>query len=553
MVSGTLHLMPPGPALANVLRSTSLDALSAVGTHDALVIGAGAAGSLAALLLSEAGLRVLVLNAGNPRSPIRSPLQWMAGQVVRRLAEPAGLRLIPPAVAYKGRTALKILARRRQPIQSRCYAWERAPNAFVDDVDCPYTTPSDRPFAWFRSRQLGGRMMIPGHGRQYYQFSEDDFAPTDGLSPVWPLRAAELDPWYAMVERRLQLAGTYENLPWLPDSELSSVIAPTAAEAALMRAITTRWPSARVMLGRHAPPLDALELASLTGRVLVRQGAIAREIEVSSSGHVQGVVWIDKESRTEMRALAPLVFVCASALESTRILLLSHSPRNPHGLSTASDTLGRFLMDHVMIKAEGIGPELPPGPLPVEGRCLYLPRFDARDPELPDRGRGFGVQIYQSPAAGRSSFFTAVAFAEMLPRAANRVTIDPSRRDAWGIPALHIDCGYSLDELTQANEQISALQALAEVAGVKLSTIDKMPPPPGSANHECGTARMGNDPAASVLDPYNQCWDARGLYVTDCACFPSQGSQNPTLTILALTARACDQALKAIGAGQRYL
>jgi choline dehydrogenase-like flavoprotein len=154
------------------------------------------------------------------------------------------------------------------------------------------------------------------------------------------------------------------------------------------------------------------------------------------------------------------------------------------------------------------------------------------------------VQIYQFQAPAQHSYFIAVAFAEMLPRATNRVTIDPSRRDAWGIPVLHIDCQYGPEELAQAAEQTASMRELAKVAGVDIATLDNTPPPPGSANHECGTARMGSYPADSVLDPNNQCWDARGLYVTDSSCFPSQGSQNPTLTILALTARACAHALK---------
>jgi choline dehydrogenase-like flavoprotein len=133
----------------------------------------------------------------------------------------------------------------------------------------------------------------------------------------------------------------------------------------------------------------------------------------------------------------------------------------------------------------------------------------------------------------------------MLPRPENRVTLDPKRRDAWGIPVLHIDCRYGQAELVRAREQASALRELAEVAGVALTKIDEAPAPPGSACHECGTARMGSDPANSVLDPHNECWEARGLYVTDGACFPSQGTQNPILTILALTARACDHALQA--------
>jgi choline dehydrogenase-like flavoprotein len=132
----------------------------------------------------------------------------------------------------------------------------------------------------------------------------------------------------------------------------------------------------------------------------------------------------------------------------------------------------------------------------------------------------------------------------MPPRPQNRVMLDPSRRDAWGIPVLHIDCVHGDAELKRAREQTAAVRALAELAGVTLASIDEVPNPPGTAIHECGTARMGNDPVTSVLDPHNQCWEAQGLYVTDGACFPSQGSQNPTLTIMALTARACDYAVR---------
>jgi choline dehydrogenase-like flavoprotein len=389
--------MTTGSALAAVLRSTTLDALRSFRVHDAIVIGAGAAGGLAALLLSEAGLRVLVLNAGNRPSPTRSPARWITGNIVRQLSDPSVLKFIPPSFAYKMRGPLKVLARQRQPIQSQCYAWERAPNAFVDDVDCPYTTPPDRPFIWFRSRQLGGRMTIPGHGRQYYRFSIDDFVPQDGLSSLWPIRPSELDSWYAMIERRLRLAGAHENSPWVPDGELSSVISPTAAEANLSAAIGARWPGAPVLLGRYAAPLNALEQASLTGRLLVREGAIAREIEVDDSGKVRGVLWIDQESGTEERATAPLIFVCASALESTRLLLLSRSPRNPQGIGAGSGVLGRFLMDHIMIKAEGVGPELPPGIQTRAGRtrAIMFDRFQpmGANPVGAKGGNGFHGRV----------------------------------------------------------------------------------------------------------------------------------------------------------------
>ena len=520
-------LMSLGPALTAALRATTLDVARAAGQYDAVVIGAGAAGGLAALLLTEAGLRVLVLDAGPVRSAIRSFSRRLARGLTRRIL---------------GGAAIAAIDRRRHPIQTQCNAWPLAPEAFVDDIDCPYVSPPDRPFVWLRARQLGGRWHIPRHGRQYYRLGPADIAPADGLSPPWPLKASDLDPWYAAVERRLGLAGRRDNIPWLPDGELSRVLEPTPAEAALQGSISARWPRARPIIGRFAPPLDALEAAAQTGRLFVRRGAIARKLEVDPSGRVRGVIWIDQRNRSEERASAPLVFLCASALESTRLLLLSSSPQNPGGLGATSGVLGRYLMDHLRVRAEGNGPPLPPAPALEEGRSLYLPRFDARDLPAPGAGRGFGVQIMQTSASGGG--FIAASFGEMLPRPENRVTLDLKRRDAWGIPVLHIDCSHSLAELAQARAQTSALREIAEVAGLTLTHIDETPAPPGSANHECGTARMGNDPANSVLDPYNQCWDAQGLYVTDAACFPSQGTQNPTLTILAITARACDHAVR---------
>jgi choline dehydrogenase-like flavoprotein len=201
-------------------------------------------------------------------------------------------------------------------------------------------------------------------------------------------------------------------------------------------------------------------------------------------------------------------------------------------------------MDHVLLKAEGGGPSCSVGsPAPEEGRCIYLPRFDARELPTPEPRRGFGVQLYQFPVSGERSYFIAVSFAEMLPRHENRVTLDSHRRDAWGIPVLRIECSHGDAEIVRAREQAAVLRELADVAGVTLTRIDQAPAPPGTAVHECGTARMGTDPGNSVLDPNNECWEARGLYVTDGACFPSQGNQNPTLTIQALTARACDHAL----------
>jgi len=533
-------------ALSSILNATTSEALSPKEAHDAIVVGAGAAGGLAAMLLTESGLNVLVLDASWPRSLRDNRLRRLPGNLVRRLGAPDRSRPLPIPAAYvpKTRDALRMLGLWRQPIQSRCYAWQFAPDVFVDDHDCPYVTPPDRPFVWIRARIIGGRLAVPGHGRQYYRLGPDDLHPKDRLSPIWPLRPNELDPWYSLVEGRLGLSGMTDQIPFLPDSELSQHLTFTKAETALRNKIVARWPGARPILSRYAPPLETLEAAARTGRLRCRQGAIVRGIHVNGSGHVCGVSWIDHRTQTKQRSAAPLVFLCASALESTRILMLSRSPRTPEGLGASSGVLGRYLMDHIMVGMEGAGRHRVLRTAPDDGRCFYLPRFDARTLAAPNPAPGYNLQLYQFPAGWGETYFVAFAFAEMLPRPENRVTIDPHRRDAWGIPVLHIDCGFSEAETHRAREQAHALRELAEVADVAITRIDEVPRPPGSAIHECGTARMGNDPGDSVLDPYNQCWDARGLYVTDAASFPSQGSQNPTLTILALTARACHHALR---------
>ena len=343
------------------------------------------------------------------------------------------------------------------------------------------------------------------------------------------------------------LSGMHDNLTWLPDSEVVHFLTPTQSEAALQDRIRDRWPNARPILGRYAPPLDTLEVAARTGRLRCRQGAIVREICVDTSGNVCGAIWIDHETGSELRSSAPLVFLCASTLESTRLLMLSRSQRSPQGLGATSGVLGQYLMDHVLVHAIGTRAQRFADPFPEQGRCIYLPRFDTRESGTPEYGRGYGAHVHQFPEGGMQTKVFLTSFAEMLPRRENRVTLSQNRRDAWGIPILHVDCAYSDVELTRARDQTRALRQLAELAEVTLTEIDEVPLPPGSAFHECGTARMGTDPANSVLDANNQCWEARGLYLTDGACFPSQGYQNPTLTIMALTARACQHALNGVG------
>lgn len=532
-------------ALATALEATTLEAVEAPARYDAIVVGAGAAGGLAAALLCEAGLKTLVLDAGW-RAPFwKDPLRRTLSLAMATISDPRLMRVLPGGLLWRGEKVLRALGKWRQPIQSGCYAWPSAPDLFVDDRENPYETPAERPFNWVRARGLGGRMAVPTHGRQYLRHGLRDFRPVDGLSPNWPFAPDELDPWYELVERRLHLSGATEHSPWVPDSYLSETRQPEPFEQALMANLRKRFPGANPMLGRYSPPMAALDAAAATGRLRCRQGAVVARVEVDGAGRACGVTFFDRRARRLCRASAPRVVLAASTLESTRILLMSRSDRSPEGIGARSGVLGRFLMDHVSIKVQGSGPSLETsGRKFGVGACLYLPRFDGRYSGDVGDGRGFGVRIYQSPGPAGSSYFTAVADAEMLPRAENRVRLSDTK-DAWGLPILHIDACHSHQELELAKDQATALTEIADIAGVRLNAAPGTPSAPGSAIHECGAARMGDDPSASVLDPFNQCWEAPNLYVVDGAAFPSEGIQNPTLTILALTARACDAIVKA--------
>jgi choline dehydrogenase-like flavoprotein len=511
---------------------------------DAIVVGAGAAGGLAALMLCEGGARVLVLDAGLPPSLRRAPFQTTLQFLIKNWADLRFLKFVPPRLVYKGRQALKLAGRLRQPIQSQCYAWERLPEVFVDDIDSPYTTPEDKPFTWIRAWTIGGRLIVPGHGRQYYRLNRQELNSGAGLGPPWPIDCDELDPWYAAVEKRIGLSGEMNGLACPPDSELGTILQRLPSETTVVSAIKGRWPQADAILGRYAPPFPSIDLAGAAGRLTRRSGAVCQKVELAKTGRVSGVVWYDRQTGREMRAQSNCVFLCASTLETTRILLTS-AAANGQKFGVSSGVLGHYLMDHIVSKIESVGPASVGDPVSVEeGRCVYLPRFDNRNGSSSSSEGGFGVQLYETAATPGKSYFTAVAFSEMAPRAENKVSLSSTKIDAWGMPCLHIDCAHGEREKETMDRQLQALREVAAVLKLDPSRTLESLGPPGLAIHECGTARMGDDPRRSVLDPNNQCWDTKGLYVTDGACFPSQGGQHPTLTIMALTARACQHALQ---------
>lgn len=512
--------------------------------YDAIIVGAGATGGLAAQELSSAGLQVLVLDAGWTPSFLQDPYRRLSAAAVKYIANPNSLQFLPHQLVWKGRQVLKLLGRGRQPVQTNCFAWERDPLGFVDDKACPYETDPETPFMWLRSRQIGGRMVVPGHGRQYYRLSQNDLSSGGDSNADWPLDYSDIEPWYEHVEHRLNLSGRSENLASLPQNQIVHPYSASASESELETVLHDRWPEAEIALGRYAPPLSLDQSLSNETCITVQSGAIARRVLCGSNGSVSGIEWFNQQTKTVETSHAPIVFLCASAFESVRLLLASKTRDKPTGLGNGSDQLGRFIMDHIMVRAEGMGSGLPDEPVSmVDGRCVYLPRFDLRETKGTDSRRGFGVQVYRSSGRPGSSYFSAVSFGEMAPRAENRMTLLDTE-DRYGVPIPYITCRHSEADRELAKQQTDTLQELVGLLNINLTNLDEIAAAPGLAAHECGGARMGAKPADSVLNANNECWDTAGLYVTDGACLPTQGIQNPTLTIMALTARACDHVIR---------
>ena len=548
--------------------------------YDAIVVGSGATGGWAAKVLTEKGMTVLVLEAG------------------RQLDEKKDFRehTFPYELKYRGLVSGSKFAP-RQPIQSRCYAAnEYGHHLFVDDVDNPYTTPEDKPFWWIRGRHVGGRSIT--WGRQSYRMSDYDFkaAERDGYGNPWPISYADLEPYYNQVEDFVGISGSYENLPQLPDSKFLPAMKMTCGEHLLKKGVESNWNDRKVIIGRaailtqphqgraachwcghcdrgctthsyYSSPGSTLPAAAKTGRMTLKPNSVVRELILdTNTGKAKGVRVVNQLTKQERDEYAKVVVLCASTLESTRILMNSKSRQHPNGFGNSSDALGRYLMDHMYsISAGGVVEQLFGSDYDFsDGRAngIYVPRFRNIKDKHKDFLRGYGMQGgvrvstdffkgRQFPGFG-SNFKKMVreakneaswwlgAWCEMLPDKNNTAKIDPKKVDAWGIPVLHIDCKHGENERAMAKDALATILEMADAAKFKVLETSSTPAPPGFCIHEVGTARMGSDPKTSVLNKWNQTWDAKNVFVTDGACYASIGCQNPTLTMMAITARACD-------------
>lgn len=547
-------------------------------TLDAIVVGSGATGGWAAKQLTEAGMRVAVLEAGSKVTP-------------KDFTE----HVQPFQMKYRGNSPL---ISERRPIQGLCYACRETNHKwFVDDIENPYVTEDGKPFHWIRMRVLGGRSL--SWGRQSYRLSDLDFkaASHDGYGQDWPVSYAEMVPYYERVERYVGISGQAENLPQLPDSIFQPPMPLSCGEEVLRDAVKQKM-GRTVTIGRVAiltkpqngrqpchycgpceqgcstfsyfsSPFTTIKDAAATGRMTLITDAVASHIVTDrNTGKAAGVAYIERESRMPREIRAKVVVLCASTLESTRLLLNSA----PGGLANSSGALGHYLMDHIYGGgAAGDLTGIPAKPWfgpPRRPNGIYIPRF-RNVTEKTTNGfiRGYGYQGGSSPSFNMGApgfgaeFKNAVReegswdthislWGECLARRENYVEIDKNTVDAWGVPVLKVHMSWSDNELKLFEDGRQQGAEMLEAAGAKNVRLTGSPSVPGFCIHEIGTARMGSDPKTSVLNAHCQSHDISNLYVTDGAAWASSSCVNPTLTMMALTVRACDHIIESKKKGE---
>jgi choline dehydrogenase-like flavoprotein len=560
---------------------------------DAIVIGSGISGGWAAKELCERGLRTLLIERGRHVTHKADYQDFSA----------------PWELANRGQVP-EDEARRDYAIQSTSYAFNSATRQWwVKDSEHPYLTPEGREFHWLRGYHLGGRSLT--WARQTYRLGDLDFNANkqDGHGVDWPIRYADISPWYDHVETFAGISGNSEGLEQLPDGRFLKPMDLNCAELDFKRKVESRHPSRRVTIGRCAhltePTAEHIALgrgpcqlrnvcergcgyggyfstlsatlpaAERTGNLTLVTDAIVEKLDYDhAKRRISSVRVLDANTKERRSYQARVVFLCASTIPTAQILLHSKSDFFPNGLANRSDQVGRNLMDHV----HGIGAV---GTLPgfldryYYGRRptgIYIPRYanvteDGRGEytrgwafqgkgERPSWDRaldspGVGVEMKTQLREPGPWQMVLYGFAEMLPRPENRVTLHASRTDSSGLPLAHIDCTFGENDRKLAAQADRDASAMLVAAGC--SNVRKLFPqlkPPGACVHEMGTARMGRDPATSVLNGHNQAHDIPNLFITDGSCMTSSSCVNPSLTYMALSARAANYAADRLATGE---
>ena len=550
---------------------------------DAIVVGSGMTGGFAAKELTERGLRTLVIERGRNVEHGKGYItEWMQ----------------PWDFPHRGRGDKELYAR-DYPIQSKNYAFgEATKHFFVNDREHPYITDGDQQFRWIRGYHLGGRSLL--WGRACWRWSDLDFEANlrDGHGVDWPVRYADIAPWYSHVERFVGIAGERLGLSYLPDGEFLPPWELNCAEQFVKRGIERAFKVRHMTItrvanitrdhggrtrcqarnqcargcsfGAYFSSLSAtLPAARKTGRLTVVTDAVVDSVLYDDkTDRAIGVRVIDTNTKASREYRGRLIFLNASTIGTAQILLNSKSRRFPNGLANSSGEVGHNLMDHLSkAGARGVVPGLEDeyyfGRRPTGA---YIPRFRNLGAK-PDAGvsfvRGYGIQA----GAGRAGWergsrslgigetlkrqlrepgewtMSVQGYCECLPRHENHISLDPDRKDAWGIPVVHIHWSWSDNEKALRADMKTQSAEMMEAAGCKhVQTYDD-DAPMGFSVHEMGTVRMGRDPKTSVLNSHNQAHDVPNLFVTDGSCMASTSCVNPSITYMALTARAVDFAV----------
>jgi choline dehydrogenase-like flavoprotein len=543
--------------------------------YDALIVGSGPSGMFAAKELTAQGLKVVMLEAGPEIGPADFDPKAKPGSEIN---------LFERAKATVTGQAMQARA---------AFFNSRLKHMFVNDAQNPYTTPPDAPFVWIRGRQAGGRSHV--FGRVLLRWSDDDFRikTRTGRGVDWPIGYDDVVPYYEEVERELGLIGNNDNLATLPDSVYAHEAQLSPAEQTFKADVEGKWPDRKVIAWRYIGPeptrvLKPLRDAIATGNLDVRHNTVARRILTDDkTGRATGAEIVDSATGAVSTISARTVVLCASTIESVRLMLNSASAKHPDGLGNSSGKLGRYFMDQLPClamgttsRAKGWGHADPAPADPFYGPSggIFVPRFVGDDGTASTDFDFQGtVGRYPVPegADARLLFF---GFGLMQPDADNRITLDPRRKDAWGIPVPHIRCKIGSRDRMTLERQVATLAEIIEGTGGSIDFIGSplgltekgrgaypdadpisravfrlMFPHSmvmGAAIHESGGARMGDSAADSVLNPLNQSWDAPNLFVTDASAFVGSGVTGTTLTIMALTVRACRHLAQELRAGR---
>lgn len=549
---------------------------------DAIVVGSGISGGWVAKELCEKGLKVLLLERGRQAThkqyPHEHTKEW--------------------ELPYRGKTSNN--DRRQQPVQSTLYAYGQASKHwFINDIDHPYIQKS--PFIWHRGNHLGGRSIM--WGRQTYRLSDIDFEANlkEGIGVDWPIRYKDIAPWYDYVEEYCGISGQNEGLAQIPDGIFHPPMDLTAAEIEAKERLAKNMPEVTMTIGRCAnitkphrgrfcqkrnlcargcsfggyfsslstTLIDAMN----TGNLTVLTDSLVVEVVVDEDKkRAKGVRVLDCNSRKTTVFESKILFLNASTLGTTQILLQSKSKMFPQGIGNNYDVLGRYLMDHNLTFVAGgsysgaekytqIG-KRPNG--------FYIPRFTNLEANDQKFLRGFGIQggitrsnwksqlgslekcgdkLLQDLKKPGSWYAWMSTFGEILPHKDNRVQISNEQQDIYGLPVLEIDMKLRENELEMNKFIENSLYKISEAIGVRHLNLSKKHYTPGEGIHEMGTARMGRDPRSSVLNKHNQVHELPNLFVTDGACMTSSACQNPSLTYMALSARAAHFAVQQLKNG----